>query len=109
VKLPTEGKTRADVMASLERSMAGDLAWDEGRTFSLVYGVGAEHLRLLQEAYSLFMATNGLGAGRIFKSLSTLEGELVSMSAELLGGADCPGNVTSGGSESIILGVRAAQ
>jgi glutamate/tyrosine decarboxylase-like PLP-dependent enzyme len=71
--------------------------------------VGAEHLRLLQEAYSLFMATNGLGAGRIFKSLSTLEGELVSMSAELLGGADCPGNVTSGGSESIILGVRAAQ
>jgi len=89
--------------------MAGDLAWDEGRTFSLVYGVGAEHLRLLQEAYSLFMATNGLGAGRIFKSLSTLEGELVSMSAELLGGADCPGNVTSGGSESIILGVRAAQ
>ena len=109
MKLPTEGKTRADVMASLERSMAGDLAWDEGRTFSLVYGVGAEHLRLLQEAYSLFMATNGLGAGRIFKSLSTLEGELVSMSAELLGGADCPGNVTSGGSESIILGVRAAQ
>ena len=109
MKLPTEGKTRADVMASLERSMAGDLAWDEGRTFSLVYGVGAEHLRLLQEAYSLFMATNGLGAGRIFKSLSTLEGELVSMSADLLGGPDCPGNVTSGGSESIILGVRAAQ
>jgi glutamate/tyrosine decarboxylase-like PLP-dependent enzyme len=109
VKLPTEGKTRADVMASLERSMAGDLAWDEGRTFSLVYGAGPEHLRLLQEAYSLFMATNGLGAGRIFKSLSTLEGELVSMSADLLGGPDCPGNVTSGGSESIILGVRAAQ
>ena len=109
MKLPIEGRTRADVMASLEQSMAGDLAWNEGRTFSLVYGVGAEHLRLLQEAYSLFMATNGLGAGRIFKSLSTLEGELVSMSAELLGGADCPGNVTSGGSESIILGVRAAQ
>ena len=109
MKLPSEGKTRADVMASLERSMAGDLAWHEGRTFSLVYGAGEEHLRLLQEAYSLFMATNGLGAGRMFKSLATLEAELVSMSAELLGGADCPGNVTSGGSESIILGIRAAQ
>jgi len=108
VNLPIEGKTRADVMASLEQSMAGDLAWQEGRTFSLVYGAGAEHLRLLREAYSLFMATNGLGAGRMFKSLATLEGELVSMSAELLGGAGCPGNVTSGGSESIILGVRAA-
>jgi len=108
VNLPIEGKTRADVMASLEQSMAGDLAWQEGRTFSLVYGAGAEHLRLLREAYSLFMATNGLGAGRMFKSLATLEEELVSMSAELLGGAGCPGNVTSGGSESIILGVRAA-
>ena len=30
------------------------------------------------------------------------------MSAELLGGAGCPGNITSGGSESIILGIRAA-
>ena len=109
MKLPSEGKTRADVMALLERSMAGDLAWHEGRTFSLVYGAGEEHLRLLREAYALFMATNGLGAGRIFKSLAALEADLVGMSAELLGGADCPGNVTSGGSESIILGVRAAR
>jgi sphinganine-1-phosphate aldolase len=54
------------------------------------------------------MATNGLGAGRMFKSLATLEGDIVSMSAELLGGAGCPGNITSGGSESIILGIRAA-
>ena len=108
MKLPVEGKTRDEVMTLLERSMAGDLAWQEGRTFSLVYGAGEEHLRLLREAYALFMATNGLGAGRMFKSLATLEEELVSMSAELLGGAGCPGNVTSGGSESIILGVRAA-
>jgi sphinganine-1-phosphate aldolase len=98
VKLPAEGKTRADVMALLERSMAGDLAWHEGRTFSLVYGAGEEHLRLLREAYALFMATNGLGAGRIFKSLAALEADLVGMSAELLGGVGCPGNVTSGGS-----------
>ena len=69
-------------MALLERSMAGDLAWHEGRTFSLVYGAGEEHLRLLREAYALFMATNGLGAGRMFKSLAALEAEIVSMSAE---------------------------
>ena len=108
MKLPIEGKTRDEVMALLERSMAGDLAWQEGRTFSLVYGAGEEHLRLLREAYALFMATNGLGAGRMFKSLAALEADIVSMSAELLGGAGCPGNITSGGSESIILGIRAA-
>ena len=90
MKLPIEGKTRVDVMKLLERSMAGDLAWQEGRTFSLVYGAGEEHLRLLRDAYALFMATNGLGAGRMFKSLAALEAELVGMSAELLGGAGCP-------------------
>src|SRR5262245_62615342 len=96
-------------MALLERSMAGDLAWDEGRTFSLVYGVGDEHLALLREAYALFMATNGLGSGRMFKSLATLEAEVVGIAAELLGDGRCPGNVTSGGTESIIMGIRAAR
>lgn len=109
MKLPTEGRTRDDVMASLERSMAGDLAWDEGRTFSLVYGAGKEHLALLREAYALFMATNGLGAGRMFKSLAALEADVVGIAAELLGDARCPGNITSGGSESIIMGIRAAR
>jgi sphinganine-1-phosphate aldolase len=49
-------------MDALRQSMAQDLAWDEGRTFSLVYGAGDEHLEMLREAYALFMATNGLGA-----------------------------------------------
>lgn len=62
MKLPTEGKTRADVMALLERSMAGDLAWQEGRTFSLVYGAGEEHLQLLREAYTLFRSTCAAGS-----------------------------------------------
>src|SRR5262245_63459175 len=95
-------------MAALRRSMAEDQAWDQGRTFSLVYGAGAEHLELLREAYSLFMATNGLGSGRMFKSLAALEAEVVGIGADLLGGPACPGNITSGGSESIIMGIRAA-
>jgi len=109
VTLPTSGQTRAQVMDSLRRSMTGDLPWHEGRTFSLVYGAGEEHLELLREAYALFMATNGLGAGRMFKSLSALEAEVIAIGAELLGDARCPGNITSGGSESIIMGIRAAR
>lgn len=109
MKLPTEKKSRKDVLALLERSMQDDLRWDQGRTFSLVYGAGEEHTALLREAYSLFVATNGLGAGRMFKSLATLESDVVGMSAELLGGPACVGNITSGGSESIIMGIRAAR
>jgi glutamate/tyrosine decarboxylase-like PLP-dependent enzyme len=109
VKLPAQGQTRDQVMASLERSMTGDLPWHEGRTFSLVYGAGEEHLQLLRDAYALYMATNGLGAGRMFKSLAALEAEVVGIGAELLGDARCPGNITSGGSESIIMGIRTAR
>ena len=108
MKLPTEGSTRAEVMALLERSMAGDLAWHEGRTFSLVYPAGDEHPRLLPEAYALFMATNGLGTGRIFQSLAALEDDLMA-GAPPSSAARVPGQFTSGGSESIILGLRAAQ
>ena len=108
MKLPPTGKPRRDVMDALARSMANDLPWDEGRTFSLVYGAGQEHLELLRDAYSLYMATNGLGSGRMFKSLAALEADVVGIGAELLGGPACPGNITSGGSESIIMGVRAA-
>ena len=101
MKLPAEGKTRADVMALLERSMAGDLAWHEGRTFSLVYGAGEEHLRLLREAYALFMATNGLGAGRMFKSLAVAGGGRRRHRAPSCSAAPgCPGNITSGGSRA---------
>ena len=109
MKLPPSGMSREDVMAALRRSMTGDLPWHEGRTFSLIYGAGEEHLELLRDAYSLFMASNGLGAGRMFKSLAALEAEVVGIAAGLLGGPDCPGNVTSGGTESIFMGIRAAR
>jgi glutamate/tyrosine decarboxylase-like PLP-dependent enzyme len=107
--LPASGRTRPEVMEALRRSMADDLAWDEGRTFSLVYGAGPEHLELLREAYALYIPTNGLGAGRMFKGLGRLEAEVIGIAAELLGNPGGPGNVTSGGSESIIMGVRAAR
>ena len=109
MNLPASGRTRTEVMETLRRSMVDDLAWHEGRTFSLVYGAGAEHLELLREAYALFIATNGLGAGRMFKSLGKLETDVIGIAAELLGDARCPGNITSGGSESIIMGIRAAR
>jgi len=107
--LPATGRTRTEVMDALRRSMADDLPWHEGRTFALVYGAGAEHHALLQEAYALYIATNGLGAGRMFKGLGALEAEVIATAAELLGDARCPGNITSGGSESILMGVRAAR
>lgn len=109
MKLPNASKSRQDVMKALRDSMKDDGRWDEGRTFFLVYGVDEDHLAMLHESYSLFIATNGLGAGGMFPSLAKLEGDIVSTACELLGGETAVGNITSGGSESVLMGMRCAR
>jgi glutamate/tyrosine decarboxylase-like PLP-dependent enzyme len=108
-ELPKRGRSRREVLDLLRESMKDDAPWDQGRTFYLVYGVDGDHLELLREAYSLFMATNGLGATSIFPSVGRLEAEVIEMTARLLGGEGAVGNITSGGTESILMGVRAAR
>jgi glutamate/tyrosine decarboxylase-like PLP-dependent enzyme len=96
-------------MDELRAAMRDDGRWDQGRTFYLVYGVDEDHLAMLQEAYSLYIATNGLGAGGMFPSLAKLEGDIIAIAGELLGNPSAAGNITSGGSESILMGMRAAR
>ncbi|CAN5197512.1 aspartate aminotransferase family protein [soil metagenome] len=107
--LPKTGRSRSDVMDALRESMRKDGRWDQGRTFFLVYGVDEDHLAMLQEAHSLFIATNGLGAGGMFPSLAQLEGEVIDIARDLLNGPSAAGNITSGGSESILMGMRCAR
>jgi len=109
VNLPRVGRSRSDVLEALRSSTTGDAPWLEGKTLFLIYGVDEEHLQLLREAHSLFLGTNGLGAGWMFPSLAQLEAEVVSMTAALLGSESAVGNITSGGTESILMGVRAAR
>jgi sphinganine-1-phosphate aldolase len=108
MELPKNGRSRHEVIELLREATRDDLAWDRGRTFYLVYGVDDDHLELLRDAYSLFMATNGLGAGSIFPSVGRLEQEVIATAARLLGRSEAVGNITSGGTESILMGVRAA-
>ncbi|MGE0212063.1 MAG: aminotransferase class V-fold PLP-dependent enzyme [Parvibaculaceae bacterium] len=110
MKLPSNGKSHQDVMRALHASMQKDGRWEDGRTFFLVYGVDEGHLAMLQDAYSLFIATNGLGAGGMFPSLAKLESDILSSACELLGGGNTAvGNITSGGSESVLMGIRCAR
>jgi glutamate/tyrosine decarboxylase-like PLP-dependent enzyme len=107
--LPKTKRTREDVLAELRAMHAEDARWKEGRTFSLVYYVDEEHSRLLREAYGEFMAENGLSP-IAFPSLRRMECEVVSMASELFhGDADVAGTMTTGGTESIMMVVKAAR
>jgi len=109
VPFPSHSRSIDDVLAELVAAGADDVRWRDGRMFSLVYGMNDEHARLLAESYSAYISTNGLGAGLVFQSLGRFEREVIGGTLAMLSNPDGAGNVTSGGTESIIMGIRAAK
>jgi len=107
--LPRDPLPPDEILDTLGAAGGSDVQWRDGRLFSLVYGVSEEHERLLADAYGAYIATNGLGAGLVFASLGRFEREVIEDTLDLLGGANGAGSITSGGTESIIMGIRAAK
>ncbi|WDD92434.1 aspartate aminotransferase family protein [Burkholderia sp. FERM BP-3421] len=87
------------------------LDWDHrgGRLPLHCYFANEEVDGLADDAYRMFAHANAL-APQAFPSCHAMEAEIVSMGLSLFGGGDGgAGNVTSGGTESIILAVKAAR
>jgi glutamate/tyrosine decarboxylase-like PLP-dependent enzyme len=107
--LPKTGRPAQDVLKALKEKHRDDVDWRAGRTFSLVYFAGDEVSQLLEDAYTEFISENGLSPVA-FPSLRQMETEVVSMAASLLGGDDeVAGTMTSGGTESIMMAMKAAR
>ncbi|MBC7373407.1 MAG: aspartate aminotransferase family protein, partial [Frankiales bacterium] len=108
--LPDTGWSRGDVLARLADYRSGDLAARGGRTFAYVYDAGRPDVdELAHEVYASFLDVNGLDP-TVFPSLLRMENEVIAITAAHLGGgADTVGSFTSGGTESIILAVKAAR
>ena len=109
MKLPSKGWPRDQVFQQLERFRANDVPWRSGRTWAYVYDPGAQAEEVIKQAYMMYLSENGLDP-TAFPSTLRLENELVAMAAAHLNGdAEVVGNFTSGGTESIILAVKAAR
>lgn len=102
--------TPRDVLAELEALRADDLPTHGGRTLAYVYDSGiAEADEIGRAALAMYGSTNGLDP-TAFPSLLRMERDLVGFARELLhGDASVVGSVTSGGTESILLAVKAAR
>lgn len=108
-QLPQKGRSKKELIAEMQALKQKDMNWRDGRIFSLVFSAGDEVLEVLKEAHSMFMSENGLNPGA-FPSLRKFETEVLAMAAELLhGDAEVVGNMTSGGTESILMAVKAAR
>ena len=79
--------------------------WHE-RAFMYSFHVDDEVGEIAENAYLKFAKTDTLGPSE-YPSVATLQGELVAIALELLNGDDnATGSVTTGGTESIFLGLK---
>ena len=109
MRIPERGASREQVLSRLEAFRAGDMPWRDGRTWAYVYDPGREAESVIKEAYASYLSENALDP-TVFPSALRMENELVAMAAShLAGDAGVVGNFTSGGTESILLAVKAAR
>jgi glutamate/tyrosine decarboxylase-like PLP-dependent enzyme len=105
---PKQGSSHDDVMSRIGEALEGDADWRNGRIFSLVYFAGDDVAQVIRDAYSAAIFTNGLGP-TAFRSLKKMESEVIAMTADLLAMPEAVGNMTSGGTESILMAVKTAR
>ena len=107
--IPARGQEHESLLSQMAGFAEADIDWRGGRSWSLIYFAGEEHHRLVERAHELFLATNGLNPVA-FQSLKRMETEVVQMTAGMLnGGPESVGTMTSGGTESILVAVKAAR
>ncbi len=111
-RLPRKGRDWEEICAELDerRRQSGDMAWDSLRNLKASYNGGGEVARIGWEAYTRFNGDNFLYGTTLYPSLPEIGSEIVGMAHELLNAPQgAGGTVTTGGTESILLAVRAAK
>lgn len=107
--IPEKGLPKDEVLRALEDFRQKDVPWREGKAFGYVFDAKHDALDAGKKAYLAFLSENGLDPTS-FPSLLRLENEVIRMCANHVHGDEkVVGNFTSGGTESIILAMKAAR
>jgi len=108
VALPADGVPRDELLAVLRSWRAAESAFRAGKQFGGIYSDDGELKAVEVEAMAIFYDSNALYP-TIFPSLRKMEVEVVNMTLALLHGkiGDACGVMTTGGTESIVLMVKA--
>jgi glutamate/tyrosine decarboxylase-like PLP-dependent enzyme len=109
LSLPKHGKDHHSIIQKLTKySSQENSKWKNGYVSGTVYVADEGHSRLLSDVYQLYSLTNPLHPD-VWPSVNQLEAEVCAMTASLLNGGNTNvcGCVSSGGTESIFLAVKA--
>ncbi|XP_017108341.2 sphingosine-1-phosphate lyase [Drosophila bipectinata] len=106
--LPEKGLSKAEILRLVDEHLkAGHYDWRDGRVSGAVYGYKPELVELVTEVYGKASYTNPLHAD-LFPGVCKMEAEVVRMACNLFHGsaASC-GTMTTGGTESIVMAMKA--
>jgi glutamate/tyrosine decarboxylase-like PLP-dependent enzyme len=109
VPLPEHGYSLDDIVDELTAKRARDASWQTGRTFGMVFDGGPEVHAVAEAVATMFLHENALNT-LAFPSLAEIQSEVVDACAHLFHGPEtAAGFMTSGGTESILVAVKAAR
>lgn len=109
MQIPQQGMNPEELFASLRDYGRRDLGWRDGRVMSYIYDAGPQVEEVVKRAFAMYLSENALDP-TTFPSTLQLERDVVRMAAHLLRGDEqVVGNVSTGGTESIMLAVKTAR
>jgi sphinganine-1-phosphate aldolase len=109
MNIPQQGRSKEEVLSTLQAFKSRDMDWKSGKVWCYVYTPEADAAEVTREAYLSFLSENALDP-TVFPSMLKLETDVVRAVINLLrGDADAVGHLTTGGTESIMLAVKTAR
>jgi sphinganine-1-phosphate aldolase len=107
---PRGGRPWSELQGEMRERAAADADWRGGRTAIFFFMADEEAYQVGKQAYMEFFSQNALGAGRAYPGIGAMERDVIDYGLDLLhapnGGR---GVFTTGGTESILLAVKAAR
>jgi glutamate/tyrosine decarboxylase-like PLP-dependent enzyme len=110
-QIPSEGRSRDEILDQIKQMSEEERGhWQSGKASGAVYQGADDHIEFLNSVYALQSQSNPLHLD-IWPSGSKFEAEIVAMTAAMLGARpgddEIVGTVSSGGTESILLAMKA--
>ncbi len=110
-RLPEYGRARDEIIREMEAIKAREESrWRDGFVSGAVYNGDQKHIDFLNQVYAIQSQSNALH-NDVWPSAAKFESEIVAMTAHMLGADQTSdticGSVSSGGTESILLAMKA--
>ncbi len=109
IHFPEKGISKEEILINAIKKKEKDIDWGKGRSFCLIYYPGEEKSKLIKEVFDVYYYDNALNPTAA-PGIAAIESEATKMCIELFhGDENVRGNISSGGTESILLAVKTSR